>query len=328
MTYLHTAGVLDKLKSAGLTAYITESDDNDANRLVAIDALSDRQLKVIESIRSALALGVHSGSVKVVRSGEFDRQGPISMHPTFGLLGIGEAVDALVVDDRFVNRHALLKRDNQQPPILCSLDILEDLQQRGVISIEDFFAYRTHLRRAGYQLIPVREDELLHHLARATIAQDTLVETAELRAIRECILRACMSKMLQIPSEVPWLQQSKAAIGGAIYRLWQTGAVAHDVIARARWLVLLLDLRGFAASAAPGNEKTFTQQARASQILALLTPPPDVTPTVHDAYLAWIDETILKDTKAREPEVFAWLVERARELIAHTVQASIQEFEG
>ena len=55
VTYLNFVGATDKLKAAGLTAYITEAEDADANRLIAFEALTDRQVEIIEAIRSALA---------------------------------------------------------------------------------------------------------------------------------------------------------------------------------------------------------------------------------------------------------------------------------
>jgi hypothetical protein len=194
--------------------------------------------------------------------------------------------------------------------------------------MEHLFARRTHLRRAGFQLIPVREDELLHHLARAAISQNALVETAELRAVRESLLRVRMSKMLHIPLEAPWLQQSTNAIAKAVKRLWQIYSETKDAAVRGQWLVDLLDLRGFAASAVPGNKRTFAQYAQASQILLPLTTSLNVPGSVRDSYLAWIDEAILKDIKTGQPEVFSWLVERARELIPHSLGLSDRGAEG
>ena len=62
VSYLRTVGAIDKLKAAGLTAYITETEDADANQLIAFESLSDTQLEIIEIIRRALAAGLESGA--------------------------------------------------------------------------------------------------------------------------------------------------------------------------------------------------------------------------------------------------------------------------
>jgi hypothetical protein len=102
-TYLQTVGVLAKLKAAGLIAYVTEDEDKDANRLITYESLSDRQLGLIELIRKTLSDGLASGRVRAVKSSFNSDEKLLGEHPTFSVLGIEDAVDALVIDDRFVN---------------------------------------------------------------------------------------------------------------------------------------------------------------------------------------------------------------------------------
>jgi hypothetical protein len=189
-TYLQTVGVLAKLKAAGLIAYITEAEDNDANRLITYENLSDQQLDLIELIRKTLSDGLASGRVRAVKSPPIGDEKILGSHPTFAVLGIEDAVDALVIDDRFVNQHRFMEANNRRTPILSTLDLLEDLAGKGAISEQNVYAHRTYLRRAGSQFIPVTEKELLHHLADAPLNDGEIVETAELRAIRESLLMA------------------------------------------------------------------------------------------------------------------------------------------
>ena len=149
-------------------------------------------------------------------------------HPTFGVLGIDAAVDAFVVDDRSINRHLQMSARGRQTPILTTLDLLDDLARKGIISHNVMFADRTYLRQAGFQLIPLTTEELSYHLENASLTNGILVETAELRAIREAMLKARMSKMLQIPTEVPWLHQSVNAIIHTLKLIWQTKADPKD----------------------------------------------------------------------------------------------------
>ena len=316
VNHLRTVGVLDKLHAAGLTAFIHESEDTEANRLIEFEALADRQLEIIEMVRRMLAEGIRSGRVRAAPSREVEEGEIIKMHPTLAVLDTGESVDAFVVDDRFVNGLAAITDKTRQAVIITTLDLLQDLADRGVIASATLFAHRTTLRRAGYQLISITEEELLFHLGNVRLANGAVVETAELRAIRESLLRARMSKMLQIPKEVPWLQSSMQAVVRTIRTIWSAKTDAREAQAYSEWLLVLLDTRGFAASAVPGNERNFALYAHAAQLLQLMPVLNEMHADVKSRYDAWLDDTVLKDIRATQPEVFAWLVDQCRSLVA------------
>jgi len=325
VTYLRTIGVLDKLAAAGLTAFVHESEDNDANRLIALEALAASQLEIIETIRRTLADGIRTGHVHASRSRDAENGEMMRLHPTVAVLTASENVDAFVVDDRFVNRHDTMTENDIRTPIITTLDLLQDLAERGALTPAAHFAHRIALRRAGYQLIPLTEEELLFHLGNAQVVDKVVVETAELRAIRDSLLRAQISKVLQIPIEVPWLHKSMQSVVHAIRTLWRNGTNAESY---AQWLLRLLDVRGFAASTLPGNERNFALYAHASQLLQLIQGVNEMDNEAGRRYQAWLDETIFKDVRATQPEVFAWLVDRCRTLVTHTAQSAATELES
>ena len=326
-TYLQTVGVLAKLKAAGLVAYITEDEDNNANRLITYENLSDQQLGLIELIRKTLSDGLASGRTRAVKSPPIGDEKILGSHPTFTVLGIEDAVDAVVIDDRFVNQHAFMEANNRRTPILSTLDLLEDLAGKGAISEQNVHAHRTFLRRAGFQFIPITEEELLHHLADAPLNDSEIVETAELRAIRELLLMARMRKILQIPAETAWLHKSMRSVIQTIRGLWKQGADLDEAAVRAEWLLGLLDVRGWAPSAGPGNERNFALFAHAAHIQSLMSPPDDVPDNIRDAYYDWINRRLLQGLRDSEPEAFGWIVDRARELIVHAAETTVRQLE-
>ena len=119
---------------------------------------------------------------RALRSSETEENNEVWLHPTFGVLGIDAAVDAFVVDDRSINRHLYMMAHDTQAPILTTLDLLDDLASKRIISQDVLFADRTYLRQAGFQLIPLTAEELSYHLKNASLANGIFVETAELRA--------------------------------------------------------------------------------------------------------------------------------------------------
>jgi hypothetical protein len=324
-TYLQTVGVLAKLKAAGLVAYITEDEDNDANRLITYENLSDQQLGLIEVVRETLSDGLTSGRVRAVKSPAIADEKILGSHPTFTVLGIDETVDALVIDDRFVNQHPFMEANNRRTPILSTLNLLEDLAGKGAISEQNVYGHRTYLRRAGFQFIPVTEEELLHHLADAPLNDDEIVETAELRAIRESLLMARMRKILQIPAETVWLHESMRSVIRTIRGLWKTAADLDEAAIRAEWLLGLLDVRGWAPSVVPGNERNFALFAHAAYLQSLMSPPDDAPDSVRDAYYDWIDRRLFQEVRDSEPEVFGWIVDRARELIVNAAETTVRQ---
>jgi hypothetical protein len=324
-TYLQAIRVLPKIKAAGLVSYVTEDKNNDANRLITYEDLSAQQLDLIGLIRKTLSEGLTSGRVKAVKSPQIGDEKLLGSHPTFTVLGIEDAVDSLVVDDRFVNQHPFMEVNNRRTPILTTLDVLDDLARKGAIVEQTVYAHRTYLRRAGFQLIPVTEKELLQHLIHAPLRDGEIVETAELRAIRESLLMARMRKILQIPAETPWLHETMRSVIRTIRGLWKQGADLDEAAARAEWLLGLLDIRGWAPSALPGNERNFALFAHAAHIQSLMSPPEDVPDSIRDAYYDWIDRSLLQGLRESEPEVFDWIVARARDLIVNAAEATVRQ---
>jgi hypothetical protein len=252
----------------------------------------------------------------------------LESHATFSVLGIEDAVDALVIDDRFVNQHPFMEANNRRTPILTTLDLLDDLARESAISKQTIHAHRTYLRRAGLQLIPLTEKELLHHLADAPLDDGEIVETAELRAIRESLLMARMRKILRIPAETAWLHGSMRSVIQTIRGLWNQGADLDDAAVRAEWLLGLLDVRGWAPSAVPGQERNFALFAHGAHIQSLMSPPDSVPDSIREAYYDWVDRRLLQGPRNSEPEVFGWIVDRARELIVNAAETTVRQLGG
>jgi hypothetical protein len=325
-TYLQTVGVLARLKAAGIVAYVTEDESKDANRLISHESLSDQQLYLIEVIRRTLSDGLSSGRVRAVKSPLMGDEKLLESHPTFSVLGIEDAIDALVVDDRFVNRHLFMEANNRKTPIFTTLDLLDDLARKGALSEQNVDTHRTYLRRAGFQFIPVTERELLQHLTDAPLNDGEVVETAELRAIRESLLMARMRKILQIPAETAWLHGSMRSVMRTIRELWKQEPDLEEAASRAEWLLGLLDVRGWAPSTVPGNERNFALFAHAAHIQSLTSPPDGVPDSIRSAYFDWIDRRLLQELRDSEPEVFGWIVDRARELIMSAAETAVRQF--
>lgn len=203
-----------------------------------------------------------------------------------------------------------------QAPIFSTLDLLDALASAGAISSDDRLEFRTLLRQAGYFFVPVSDDELARHLNASAVKDDKVIETAELKAIQENILRIRMSDWLQLPKEAPWLDTTLKAFIRVLKSLWRDDADLSSVTARSNWIVDQVDVRGWAHSLGPENGDNIVKTGRGAHILMLLTPPSDAAQEVKDAYWSWVEETVLAPIKEQFRDLYAWIVEWQRRQIA------------
>jgi len=212
-------------------------------------------------------------------------------------------------------------------PLLSSLDILDQMFASGDLTMDELYAHRTTLRRSGYQLIPVTDDELEYHLKSAQVLNGELAETAELRAIRESLLRARMNKMLQIPGEFHFLHQTLMSFMRGCKNLWLTGDFDRAK-AIGEYLLALADVRGWAASAMPGTERNFATSVYGAFALQIVAPPLNADTPSANAYYAWIEEVFLRPIKDYQPEAFEFIVQQARQFTEAGADEAIKLYEA
>ena len=329
VSYLLAANALGKLKAAGLRAYISQNQDREADSLIALESLGNQQLENIEGIRRVVAEGIATGRVKAARTvkGAEDER-LFRLHPTYAALGLVAAADAIVVDDRYINQHPTMTSDGQTKPVLCSLDVLNLLYAARDLSADELFAHRTALRQAGYQLIPVAEDELLHHLKNAAVVGGKLIESAELRAIRESLLRARMSTIVQLPSEANFLFSTLNAYVRAIRASWEIHTDRAEAEARSEYLLAQVDARKWAPSAVQDNERAFALYAYASNVLQITAAPAKIDENQKAAYYEWVTDRVLGPVKEHQPEMYEWIITRSRELVVSGAEKAAHEYEN
>lgn len=327
ISYFLHLGILGKLKAAGLIPIASPRDVSEASAFIAYESISDEVKEAIERIRSAVSSRIESEVIKVGRrrlSDESEEQS-MSEHPTIGVIVLASDCDAVFSDDRFLNQHAHVDDGSSQVPIFSTLDLLDALADIGAISMDDRLECRTLLRRAGYVLVPVSDDELARHLNASGVRDDLVVESAELKAIRENILRVRMSDWLRLPKEALWLDSTLKAFIRVLKCLWKDGANLADVTARSNWLVDQVDVRGWAHSLGAENGDNVVRLGRGAHILMLLTPPVNVAEEVKEVYWGWVEERILAPIQEQFPDLYAWIVEWQRRQIAEMAEVELNE---
>ena len=291
----------------------------EANELIAYERLGATISHKIEEIRSAVSKRIMSGTVKVggLRHREGSEEPSRLVNPTFDLLALTKYCGAIVTDDRAINRHPHVQDNGRQTPIFSSLDLLDVLASTGAVTVDHRLDCRTQLRRAGYLFVPVDEEEVEHHLLASPVEDRKVIETAELRAIRENILLARMTGWLRSSEEADWPLKTILRLIKALKAIWTScDADILDIEARANWIASQLNLCGWAHTFGAENGDNFVKAGRAELLLLLIAVPSDIPRKLKDAYLGWVEDNFLAEVEEQYPKLYERIVKRERKLIS------------
>ena len=203
ITYLQHLGILEGIARAGFRIVVSPRVVSEAEELVRYQEVSEETVKIIERIRSAASEGIETGRIRLGKSPDLEHREPSvdhgrDPHPTEHFYDLGERCDALICDDRFLNQHARVESQEKSTPIYTTLDLIHALKDRGREWTEEL-EWRTTLRRAGYFHIQVEAEELEQHLRSSPVRGGRVIETAELKAVRENVLCVRMRRCASDP---------------------------------------------------------------------------------------------------------------------------------
>jgi hypothetical protein len=276
---------------------------SEVEALIQYETESGRLLEQIDSIRVALASGIGSGKIDINEtSGQADAPGEddeLRQSPSMALLRSKTPFDVIIADDRGLNRWTNWAASFGTVPIATTLDLIDELKQRNVIDDAEQVRARYLLRKASYQLVALQVDELLSLLKRAPVVDGSMIETPELRSIREDIQLAIAKTPLQA-TEGPWLYRTRLAIFDAIKALWADDDNAIE--ARADWLLSILpELADFAGRPVDPNVWEQLRQGAAAEIAQFFSRIRGDAKTL-DRYKAWVQASIIEPLQASDPD--------------------------
>lgn len=325
ITYFLHLGMLGKLKAVGFRAIASPRKVEESNQLISYEGISGKVDETIERIRSGVSSRIESGKIKLGKRSNIEKEDAqsISDHPSVGVIALAKDCDLVITDDRFLNQHANIEHDGSQAKIFCTLDLLDALVSSGAISRHDRSEYRTLLRRGGYFFIPVNEEELSAHLDASDVQQDRVIETAELKAIRENILCVRMGNWLQLPKEASWLDALLKTFIRVLKSQWDDDTDIASVRARSDWIMDQIDVRGWAHSLGGEGGDNLVRVGRAAHIMLLLSSMADVSREIKDQYWSWIEERVLVLIKEEDPDLYARIIESQRQQVAYLADADL-----
>lgn len=323
--YFLDLGILNKLRGAGFKPVISPGIMEEISNLFDYEKNSEKVNAVIEQIRAGINSAIESGKIKVGKQRRIDEPEKDSLfeQPTFEMIGLANNCNLIITDDRFLNQHAVIDNDGKQTPIYSTLDLIDGLVHSSLITNEERLEYRTLLRRAGYLFIPVSDEELTVHIKNFSIKENKIYETADLRAIRENLLRVRMDTWLQIPNEAFWIDTIFKTFIGVLKSLWVSNDDLLYVRVCSDWLINQIDFQGWAHCFGLEGGDFLINTGRRAAILVILRPPLDLPETVKDEYWNWVEDRILFPIREQYPNLYSSIVDWYRNEIAELVNRHI-----
>ena len=230
LIYLHTVGLLDAVVGSFVDVYIHAGAEEDAFALIEHDRDTAEVLRVIDQIRGPILKAYFAGKVMFgPRRSQADESVHVSNMSTLHLLGDLLGSDTVVFDDRALNKESFVAdRAGGRARIVTSLDIIEELHARGLLSAADRRTCRHRLRVAGSCLMPLDPGEI-----KSAAQRNGPHLSPGFRAIRDSIDLPRMAEIPLFPAEIPWFMTINSTVKTALVEIWKDETDAQKAAAMA-----------------------------------------------------------------------------------------------
>ncbi|MFQ6308954.1 HTH domain-containing protein [Lysobacter capsici] len=321
VNYLQHTSLLQKLAAAGYTLLVHEQLRDQAQRYASLEESGQQLMAVLRSIREFLSIGVRDGSVEVLAMPRSQWGTPHEDASALQLLDSEGRYDAVVFDDRYFNRYATIgSAEDTLLAIYSSLDVIDHLLKEDAITLDEWKAYRAELRRGGYALVPVAFCEIVSAVDATKLRDGCLVESADLRAIRENVALLQMRGLLRLPEESPWFEQFSESVKELIGHVLDLPEDARkaEIIA---WTRQVTDI-GLLGESLPGEMSGARVHQLTLPFYVRLCTHLMLTEVAHDSHSVASD--LVEELEWRDPQSFMWLVQHLRDVV-RSLQVKLSE---
>ena len=312
VSYLQTTNLLEAVIRAFDAVYIGSDVEEEANDIIEMDLQSAEVLRILDAIRDAIIKPDEAGKIvfgpRTPSAGTDDERDLSTMH----LLTDLSRVDAVVFDDRSLNKNPYATdRNGHNARTLTSLDLVEELVRRGVITQAERQSLRHRLRVAGAALVPVDSGEL-----HAAAIRSGSRESAELRAVRESVALAGLREIPRFPAEIPWFLSLNRAVKEALIQVWKSEGTGERAEALADAVLSLqpnaLDwLNCWEGSPPPG----WIEAANRVMVASLAFPVELTDQAVIGRYHRWLESRVLREIRESDPSRYHAIIGQIRSFI-------------
>jgi tetratricopeptide (TPR) repeat protein len=325
--YLSEVNLLERLANSNRKVFVPAGAVEEWQALLDTERHAEGMVQALESIRVTVKEGASKGKVGFLREGprvEKDERFGFHGQPMIDLFEDVEEIDAVCIDDRFLNSKDVMEdRKGGKTRLLCSLDVIDMLVERGAVTSVEREDALHKMREFCYMALPVEDSELMALMAKAKVdGHGILMESAELRVIREYLARLHSSDFLCSESDLEYMDELWRMGQRVIRGLWGDDESDLDnVVARADWVVdnVIPDVE-MALRFAPNGKERMEELAISRLVVSLL--PIEVSDERRESHAQWLERKIIApylpacsavvDESARR--IGAWTMERSMEI--------------
>ena len=325
LSYLRDANVLRAVTDGISNVKIHTEVAMRAHALIEESDHADEIAAWIEGIRITLRDAINDGAVSLLpqtsNDSELSQPGGLGWRSAMSLFLSTASCDAICIDDRCLNRHTYVDDDTgNRVPIVCVIDILSHLVSLRTIRATDNWIARHKMRRSGLSYIQIDPDELSHWLLSARVEDGSLIESAELRVLRQSA--AGVAAGLLTENEVTTLTANQViACKATIERVWKDPSVpVKRTIALADWawrnLVIGSIYRPGERSEAHSRDPV--RDTIVSRIAVMLLPIPIKEEERRRMFAGWIEQSVLSPLRPAN----AAIIEEALEFVCEAIASA------
>jgi len=317
LIYLQTVGLLDAVVGSFVDVYIHADAQENAFALIERDHDMAEIQRIIDHIRGVIRKAYVAGKVIFgPRWSQDDESGYASNMSTLHLLGDLLASDAVVFDDRALNKEPFVTdRAGRRARIVTSLDIIEELHARGLLSAAERLNCRHRLRAAGSCLMPLDAGEI-----KSAAQRNGQHLSPEFRAIRDSIDLPRMAEIPLFPAEIPWLMTINSAVKTVLVEIWNEESDPEKAAAIADAVYSIYPTPEDWVACWKGQPPPEWVMAVNRILHATLALPFELggDQQALDRYNEWLERTVLEPMRRTAPESYQAIVEYLKNFVLNS----------
>lgn len=330
ITYLQHVELLNLICNSGLELFVHSSTVADQSALIEENRGGIRLAETLTDIRLILRKALEDDRAIFLPRLSWENEDEkfesfYQIAPTIAnILEDSGECDAVCVDDRFFNKHrAIIDKKDRSIPLVCVTDISKHLEIRGVISTEQMHIGFHKLRQAGYAFIPIPFEELESCLGNTRWNKDGyLIESAEMRLIRQTLMRIRSLEMVALPEESPFLEQIQLVCVLVIRRIWSDESVSVEKAVQLSnwvWRNIAPSPLEWVKNLRESSNKRNTAEGFAHH-LSFLVKPMNLSRERYDAFLKWLEDDIFLPLLPANGDLIDILADLVSKDIKHMVE--------
>lgn len=322
-TYLDYTHLLGPLCREVKAVFVSKEFADRADAQLEYASHSKEVVEAIERTQSILNQAIERGRISFgtrrLSESDDEENTIISRAPSLDLVTDLTGVDVIIADDRYMNKEDFWSDGKRRVPCFSTLDVIGALYTKSLVSVAGRDELFHRLRIAGFCEVSVTKDEIVAELLRASIAEEAIVETPELRAIRESISLPRRAR-IYLSAEGVWLQGIRFSLLEAIRAVWSIDAPEGITEARADWILRTLGspIDWCLQPENPAAWDAVLRQEALQAAFVLLSY--DRLDKIKARYAKWSESRIVMPMRADRPWLWELTAEVTKELLSQTVR--------